>query len=256
MKTLFKLIIFICLFVGVTEASAQTYRKKYTVDIRFGLNFASMDIPKSGTEYNDAGRLISDYERVPKLGAIIGLYYNYKIISNFQLQTGFFITKKGLKTNDYLDQHNSVTCISEILKIQQNSSATYAQVPFCLGFESYLSKTFAINMHAGVYGAYGIKGSHYRKGTSSVYNFTPNPITGEEQVVVESTTQINESRDDMFAYDGWKRFDYGLLGSVGFVYDIYALTVSYEYGLAETLPASSARQMKNRTFTAALGFRF
>lgn len=234
MKTEFKILLLLSLIICfVSETNAQLTRKKFTSDIHVGINLSEMDVNGGN---NDANKL--------KPGAVIGVNFNYKIWHNIQVQTGFFVSKKGLKQESHnvvetglLDKH--------ILDTINVTVANYIQVPLCLGYEVYLTKNFAVNLNVGVYGAYGFKGNYENKYSKSVKDYDGN-ITIEPLVVEEGET---------FDINKYSRWDYGLIGSVGFIYDIFSLNLNYEHGL-NNVSAVDWINLKNRNISILLGIRF
>ena len=95
MKTILKIFLLISLFVcSIGTINAQYPKKRITSDIHVGLNLAGMDIKNENT-YKQA-----------KVGVHIGFNVNYKFWSNMQLQTGLFVTKKGLKRHIHTVEKN------------------------------------------------------------------------------------------------------------------------------------------------------
>ncbi len=225
MRTIINVLLLGCLFFfAVEEANGQTARKRFTSDFFVGLNFASVDI-KDG-----------NMDKVPKLGVLVGGNINYKIFHNIQIQTGFYITKKGLAQDVKRNETDQITNEPIITDLSRRTAASYFQVPLCLGLEVYLSKSFAFNINAGGYAAYGFKGRYYQEG------------------IVENVLVVKEERET-FGLEKWKRLDYGLTAKVGFIYDIYNVNLGYEYGL-NNISDNIASILKNRTISLSLGFRF
>jgi hypothetical protein len=203
-----------------------------TADIYAGLNLAEMDI-KDANMYKQA-----------KIGMHVGINVNYKIIGNLQIQTGFMISKKGLKQHIYtLDTDNAgtVTTYDE----RYDATGNYVQLPLNLGYEVYFSRSWAFNINVGAYAAYGYKGKTLRSSVTTV-----NDGYSEKPTV----TTVPESESDTFTPERWRRFDYGLNGNVGLIYDIYTLRAGYEYGLYNI--SYEDPELRNRNFYLSFGFRF
>lgn len=235
MKILYRIILTICFFIFMSSSlEAQTQRKRFTSDIHFGLNFAEMDIEGA------------NMYKQPKLGVSLGANFNYKILHNIQLQTGFYVTKKGLKQHietDNVDGSNDVG-IRYIGDTVKNIAASYIQVPLCIGYEVYLTKKFAFNINAGGYLAYGFKGHYKIEGYAK-------EMRGDE---VTASYPLYYVEGESFALQRFNRFDYGAIASVGFIYDIYTLNFNYEHGLHNV--TDDGRVLKNRNISILLGFRF
>ncbi|MBD8390206.1 porin family protein [Dysgonomonas sp. BGC7] len=232
MKTAFKIFLLTVLLLFVfTDSYAQRERRRFTSDIHLGLNLAEMDI-QGGNMYKE-----------PKVGLQFGANLNFKVIRNFQIQTGLFVTKRGLRQHiidKKVDQGANVMYVGDTLRVK---TANYIQVPLCIGYELYLTKTFAFNINVGVYGAYGFKGKSTEEGFLT---------THRDGAVITSTVTENET--ETFGLTRWRRFDYGGIAKVGFIYDIYTINFGYEYGMYNV--ADSGADMKNRNMTVSLGFRF
>ncbi|MDR0823947.1 MAG: PorT family protein [Prevotella sp.] len=231
MKTITKISLLICFLASGIVVNAQYIpKKRLTSDIRAGINLAEMDI-KGANMYKEV-----------KLGVNLGVNINYKFLGNMQFQTGFLITKKGLKKHiNTLDRQPVVTVEYDE---HNNTTGNYIQMPFNLGYELYTSRLFAFNINAGAYIAYGYKG----KGTYAIRRTTTN--TYEDEPLIERS----EGEYESFTPERWKRLDYGLNANIGFVYDIYSFCVSYEYGLYNI--SRTNPELRNRNMSAAIGFRF
>lgn len=234
MKTIYKIFLLCGLLICVSSVmNAQRIRKRFTSDIHFGLNLATMDI-ENGNMYKKL-----------KPGVHIGVNFNYKVLGNMQLQTGLYVTKKGLKQHVKDRQENwAGTILAE--DTIRNLTANYIQVPLAVGYEVYLSNNFAFNINVGMYAAYGFKGK-YREESSYWTKTENNPPT--------NTVYRPEIEKDTYRYDMLKRLDYGAIGSVGLIYDIYTLNFTYEYGLYD-VSNDVARNLKTRNMAVSLGFRF
>jgi len=233
MKTIIKISILFFLFACCIAANAQKPRKRLTADIYAGLNLAEMDI-KDANMYKQA-----------KIGMHIGINMNYKIVGNMQIQTGFMITKKGLKQHIYTKETDNVGTVTTYDE-RYNGTGNYVQVPLNLGYELYFNKLWAFNINAGAYLAYGYKGKSTKSSVTTVdYG------EGKGDPVI---TTVPENEYDTFVPDGWRRFDYGLNATAGLIYDIYTLKVGYEYGLKNI--SYNDPELRNRNFYLSLGFRF
>jgi len=186
----------------------------------------------------------------PKLGMLVGFNLNFKLKNNFQIQTGLYVSKKGLRQkvhNEKFDEAANLTTITDTLR---SWSGNYIQVPLCIGYEYYLTKRFAVNLNVGVYAAYGYKG-HYNQESSGAYIYNGIRENGAVTVAQER---------NMYLQNGWKRFDYGAIARVGLIYDIFTVNLSYEYGLYNVnnndVVLVNNPSLKNRNMALALGFRF
>ncbi|MDU1892191.1 MAG: porin family protein [Dysgonomonas sp.] len=214
---------------------AQTTKKRFSSDIHVGLNFATMDIENA------------NMFKTPKIGVNIGVNFNYKILGNIQLQSGLFVTKKGLKqhiksrTKD--ETTGTVVANDTITHIVPN----YIQVPLALGYEVYLSKNFAFNVNVGGYAAYGFKGYHTRETSSWTVEAGRPPSDVSYGPGID--TDVFDDNNVL------RRFDYGVIASVGFIYDIYMINFNYEHGLYN-ISNDASRVLKTRNKWFSIGFRF
>lgn len=232
------LIIFLIITLGI-----YAQRRNILGDFKVGANFSEMDIEGA------------NMYKQPRFGFSLGGNVSFRLFSNMYFQTGFSLTKKGLR------QHNtSVDVKDESLNeyiendLKQTIDINYMQVPLSLGFEIPLSKSFFINMYGGVYGGYAFRGYVIPyTGTSTYW------IAGNKTV-----EWINNEEEDIFDTRRIKRFDYGAIGSVGLVWNIYTLTFAYEHGLYDVADintladdnSGTKKILKNRNVSVALGFRF
>ncbi|MBK5721190.1 outer membrane beta-barrel protein [Dysgonomonas sp. Marseille-P4677] len=235
MRTILKIFLLAFLLIYVSfEAAGQTQKKRFTSDVHLGLNFAQMDI-EGANMYKEL-----------KLGMQVGANFNYKIFSNIQVQTGIFVTKRGLKQHiDRLDTSNTAAEVVVRGDSVFNTAADYIQVPLCIGYEVYLNSHLAVNINAGLYVAYGFKGKHRQQGYAETI------INGK---VDGTAITLPYSETNTFDFKRWNRFDYGGIAKVGLIYDIYTINCGYEYGLHNV--SDEGRNLKNRNVFVSLGFRF
>lgn len=224
---------FSLLLINCLPLNAQHPKKRMTADFRMGMNYPQM----SGTQGS---------ERF-KMGLHIGGNVNYKIIGNFQIQTGFYVTKKGYKTYQK-EIHESEDNVVRVDESWHEATGNYIQMPFNIGYELYVSKRVAFNINGGVYAAYGYgnKGRIKYNGLITTYKPNEDPTYKHPE---------NEYEEFTFSDTRWKRFDYGLNGSIGFIYDIYTINFNYEHGLYN-VTQERLLELKHRVYSVSLGFRF
>lgn len=235
MKTTYKLLFLFSILVSfISGIQAQSLKKRFTSDFHLGFNFAEMDISKGGN---------NDFNK-PKIGMHIGMNFNYKILDNIQIQSGFFVSKKGLKQkihNEVVSAVNDITINDTV----NHTVANYMQVPLCLGYEVYFTDKFGINLNVGGYAAFGYKGTYENKYYTE-YIYADNTII---------RNPLEKETGETFDLNKWQRWDYGLIGSVGVIYDIFMLNFNYEHGLND-LSSINTISLKNRMMSVSLGFRF
>ena len=222
------------LLSGNSALNAQKRpQKRLTSDIKAGINLTEM-------------RGIPSYSVDNKIGLHLGINVNYKIIGNFQIQSGFIISKKGLKQHLVEITGNEVTNIYDVVDRWYNYTGNYIQVPLNLGYELYFTKNMAFNINGGMYFGYGYKGKTKFHSFATTYEKGEVTMTG----VPEPEYEV-----DTFDPTRWKRFDYGLNGNVGFIYDIYTISFSSEYGLNNVTNVPGL-DLKNKLYSLSFGFRF
>ncbi|MBB4035723.1 hypothetical protein GGR21_001618 [Dysgonomonas hofstadii] len=239
MSTFLKIFLTSCILIILSSGiEVKAQRKFITSDFFVGMNFAEMDIQNANRN------------KEPKLGMLIGFNLNFKLKNNFQIQTGLYVTKKGLRQkvhDETTDEAASLITISDTLR---NWVGNYIQVPLCIGYEYYITKSLAVNLNIGVYAAYGYKGDFNQEYSSS---YIYNGIRQNGAVTVDGERNL-------YMQNGWKRFDYGTIARVGLIYDIFTINLSYEYGLYNVnnndVIFKNNPSMKNRNMALALGFRF
>lgn len=245
MKVIIKtLIILGCLLFTTTAVSQIGLKRRFFTDFRIGVNSSEMDI-KDG-----------NWGKKPKIGFHVGLLVSYNFYDNFRIQSGAFLTKKGMKQK-YRDTVEDAPPSLTIRNydILYTYDANYVQIPLMLGWESEEFKSWQFNISGGIYGAWGFRGE--TKGRGSIIT-TTGSYTGTDNVSVKY---------DTFSGSVLKKFDYGMIGSIGVLYEIYTINLTYEYGLynisngfqlydTSSNQTKSLKDLKNRNLTLSVGFRF
>lgn len=233
MKVLLKTLLIILGFVCVSDIDAQIgLRRKLFHEFRMGLNSSEMDI-------KDANR-----DKKVKPGFHFSYVAIYKFAEPIQFQTGISLTKKGMKQQISKREESVIGTDITITNTRYELDANYVQVPLLIGWESDYNKQWIFNISAGGYGAWGFKGETKRYGTK-----TEIIAEGHDPIV----TNINDKRKT-FSRTVLKEFDYGLMGSIGIIYDVYLLNLSYEYGLFNV--SKTSQELRNRNLTLSIGLRF
>lgn len=242
MKTILRLFLVLSLFsIAVSSVKAQAhYRRNIYGDFFAGMTLASMEMDGQ-----------NEFKK-HRVGFMVGGNANFRFLNFMEFQTGFHLLKKGsLKHKKGTFPRESLP--DEIVDIKTTIDANYIQVPLNIGFEVPLAKELFFNMHAGVFVAYGFKGTKKQRGFTSE----------------KGGSMLNQDQPttDTFSGTSLKKWDYGIGANIGFVYDIYVLRVQYDHGLADvatdvmsTLPNDVAdhpkRKWSTRNYSICLGFRF
>lgn len=233
MKVIIKVLLVIVCVLSFVEVSAQVgVRRKSFHEFRMGGNSSEMDMGSK------------NYDKKAKIGFHFAYMFSYKFLDPIDVQTGIMLTKKGVKQRINSRTEAEIGTEVKVTNTRFELDANYVQIPLMIGWESPYDRLWKFNVHVGGYGAWGFKGKTKRKGS-----IEESIGTNNEPVV----TNVNEEWDT-FSNSVLKKLDYGLVGSVGFAYDIYLFNVSYEYGLANVSKAGD--DFKNRNLTVAVGLRF
>lgn len=242
MKTQNRILPLLTIFL-ILALSMNAQKRNILGDFRLGANFSEMDIAGANKNKNI------------RLGFSMGGNVSVRLVQNLYIQSGFFLTKKGLQQHD-----TSIDVQDESLgryvekDLKQTIDVNYMQVPISLGFEIPLGKLFSINMYGGVYGGYAFRGY-----VIPFHGSETHWLAGSKNVIWS-----NASEEDIFDTRRIKRFDYGAIGSVGLVWSIYSLSVAYEHGLYDIADVNALADdhsgvkkiLKNRNISVGLGFRF
>lgn len=220
-------ILFITFLVSSISISAQT--RKLNGEFFAGGTYSTMDL----------GAGMNNFKK-GKIGFQLGLNVNYKVTSMIQVQSGFYLIKKGSIRHVKINEQHEAGYI-QYEDTKTTIDANYIQVPLNVGVEIPLKRYISLTMHGGFYGAYGFKGK------TKYESILSNPAG-------DLVTQ-NIPEHDTFSNEGLKRFDYGLNANIGLVLDIYYIQLQYDLGLAN-VSAVAGKTMNPRNIALSLGFRF
>lgn len=233
MKVVIKILLIICCLLVTIAVDAQIgVKRKVFSEFRVGANSSEMDIENG------------NWGKRAKIGFHFGLSTSYKFYDSFYVQSGAYLTKKGLKQKEKKTEVDYPTALTTETNIMHTIDANYVQIPLMLGWESQELKSWSFNVNAGIYGAWGFEGETKERGT----------ITRTVGSALPDVENVSE-KYDTFSSSGLKKFDYGMIGSIGVVYEIFSLNLGYEYGLYNVSNTGN-RDLKNRNLTLSLGFRF
>ena len=233
MKVILKTLLIILCFVCVSDIDAQIgLRRKLFHEFRMGLNSSEMDIKGANRD------------KKVKKGFHFGYVGTYKFMEPFQVQTGIFLTKKGMKQS--IDRRTESAIGTDITheRTRYEIDDNYVQIPLMIGWETDYDKEWVFNINTGVYGAWGFKGRTKK-------NMRIEEIIGEGY---EPAITYENSNIRTFTKSVLKKFDYGVLINAGVIYDVYLLNVSYEYGLYNVSQVDP--ELRNRNLTLSIGLRF
>ncbi len=146
----------------------------------------------------------------------VGLTSDIALTENLFIFTGLDFQTKGVK---YASKAGTDTKFNPI----------YVQIPLSIGYKFHMTSQTKLLVNAGAYAAYGIGG--------------------------KIKNDPDKEKEPIFGTNGFKRFDYGLLGAVGVEIGKIAISAGYEYGLPN-INHSSGPKITNRNPYLTVGFKF
>jgi hypothetical protein len=221
------------LFFSSSFLSLRAQEKPFAMEVRGGVNFTKMhhSLFEVNGQYGYRFDAIADY-RLPK---------------TFFLRSGLTFSSKNTEKKlspsplMYYPESNGYYFI--LIK----STAYYIQIPLMIGYRKKFGKIEA-NFAGGSYLAcglggknndYGYSGSVVYDGVGDIHDFTPK-------------VNVTHIEEPSFT-DVYKRFDNGLIVSLGVRNKVFSLNAGYEFGL-QNIRQSGAVIQKNRTAFLSLGF--
>jgi hypothetical protein len=155
---------------------------------------------------------------------------------------------KGARLDVYWEDLNSSVPVT--YNYMEKVKTNYLQIPLMIGYKYRVSDGTNIYVAAGTYFAYAI----YGKGKYSISS------VNNSGTAVTHAESNHDSFDDMEL----KKFDFGLSGNIGVVYDRYSINVGYEHGLLNLQKDISNRDLmafrqdtwRNLAAICTLGYRF
>ena len=158
-----------------------------------------------------------------KVGVNVGLFAKFPVTKGFSIQPEVLYSSKGAKlTYDNLFGTG-----------EYRFNLNYVEVPVL----AVINLTPNLNIHAGPYAAY-------------LTNANIKRLNDEGE-----TSDIADLKTDNF-----KRFDYGLVGGVGFDIQNFTIGARYNYGLNEIgdggIAGEATKNSKNSAFTFYIGIGF
>jgi Outer membrane protein beta-barrel domain len=182
-----------------------------------------------------------------------------------------FGIKGGLNlSNFYVDDVKDKNIKSDI------HAGLFLKLPVAKGFSIqpellYSAKGAQISYDAGVFGSgkYNFNLNYVELPVLAVFNLTKNfnIHAGAYAAYLASANikQVKDNADDntiaSFNEDDFNRFDYGLVGGIGFDINKFLIGARYNYGLGEVgksdeLISTGFRNSKNSVISAYIGFAF
>lgn len=215
--TIMKTIIILCLIysASIFNLSAQNI-EIWTFGVEAGINYS-----------NSSENTYPLKKKCPILPRI-GITVDYKLSTNFGMQSGIFYAQKGLKSKGDTEQ------IKASVELNQH----VIQVPILVTYLNNFSDKFLAGMGAGVYWAHGVGGKTKAYGT----------VGGQ---LVDKNLRTFDSI--------LKKNDIGLNFKVFTEYNHYMLNLAYEYGLiniGKSNVMGNNLDYENRVLSVTLSYRF
>jgi hypothetical protein len=227
MRRFFSVSIAVLLFVFTGHAqSAQ---------IKAGVNLANVSVTDDGN-VDDANMLTSFH---------VGILGDVHLASVLHLQSGIFFTGKGSKIE--------IGRPTENFYAKQTSNPFYIEVPVNLVLKFPFNDESHFFFGAGPYGAIGIAGK--AKTDKKVLGFSSHTENNIEFSNDDPTTFGEEEGTGLGVY---KRFDYGLNGTIGVEGKKAVLSAGYGLGLAKLQSGSdngADNNNKHRVLSFSLGIK-
>lgn len=224
MKRIFTSLLVGCILLTSTIAHAQGYSP-----LSFGVK-AGLSLPTTNQD---------GYEM--KTGFSGGVVVDYELSKNFFLRSGIDFVMKGAKLDKDIYMMNWVSATQPLYQKKDDIRLNYLQIPIAFGYKNEIGNGFTAYINAGSYFGFGV----YGKGKTS-YKY----IAGDK--TIDDTSLKHDSFDDL----NLKKFDFGVMGSIGVEYRKYFINVGYEYGLTNLAKQNRGESWHNMVGTCTLGYKF
>ncbi len=226
------------LFLSSSFLRLQAQDRPFSVEIRGGANFTKM--------YS------SDYGVDGKAGYRVDLVVDRSLSSYIFLRSGLTFSAKNsdLAASAFGDFDGDG--LYDYVAFESKVRARYLQLPLMIG-SKYKFKNVQLNGALGGYLAYGIAGNSH-----TLFILASSSIPVDEQyfnyLTEGQTATMDVSEYDLKVFkDVYKRFDSGLVISIGAELKRVTLSASYEFGLINV--GRDGDNIKNRTISVSLGYR-
>lgn len=218
----------IALIIGSTVKAQMP--KPITLGVKAGVALSTTSVD----EYDITG------------GLATGVVVDFNFSRNLFIRSGLDFMMKGGKLE--LETAREVGTVIETTSKYSRVHLNYLQLPVMIGYRTPVSPGVNLYAAGGLYAAYGIYASGKYQYTSNILN----------------QTEVNDKYDN-FKDLKLKKFDFGVVGSIGVEYGPYSVNVGYEYGFINanktdylTQPANftNGDSWHNMNATCTLGYRF
>lgn len=227
MNILKKTILVVIILFSVANAHSQ--ESKFSIGAKAGINLSNVDMDHVDTD--------------SKIGYQFGIVAEYDLQKNFFLRSGLDVTSKGLKLDIEGAEDFNGDGLMDYIKVKSTWNAVYLQLPLMLGYNVDITNNFKINFAVGAYLGYGIGGK-----VSSKISGSLGAPSGP------GVPFATKSKENTFSDDFLKRFDTGLLGSIGAECKSFTLSLGYEYGLSN-ITTTGGPSIYNRNAFVTVGYK-
>lgn len=200
----FYFVIIFCLFASLCKAQEN----RWSVNLTAGMGFSNVYVDTDNQTNSDV-----------KPGYQFGGSVRYTFPYRMFLQSGLILQSKGAKyqeQNTYWsggglileNEHNGL----HLTKQKTSVNSIYLQLPLIIGYKFMLKDDVSINISGGPYLAYGIGG----------------------RATIDSQSETGEMVTDhknIFGNDAWKRFDSGVIATLGVEFRKISLNMGYDFGM-------------------------
>jgi len=239
-----------CLCVAAPVLKAQEKKSPLTFGVKAGVNAATNN---DGYSSNGNGN-----------GFTGGVTVEYDLGNRFYLSSGLEYANKSMEYDSYSYAYSNLDNCTGTYDMYSLSS-TYTsvrlhtlQVPLTVGYRLPVSRNANLTFRAGAYISYGIAAS------SQIGSRHSQEINGKY------TSSYSQSHSNDYDASGLQRFDYGLLGGIGFEYKRFSINVDYQLGLKNLSThkgyhyysngndriGGAVSGLKNRNLSLSVGYRF
>ena len=216
-------------------------------------------------------------EPISNVGYKLGISVNYLFTPSWGIQTGFFVTEKGVKNSKGFVDLSIKNEDNNLLSTRNWSTSlelrtNYFEIPLGVIYKYSVDSNVSFGLNFGGYVAYGYGGKGIWRFDGLNYSSRIAIFDKEKEIHLNSTyistISINDTNNHIllenYSYKTANKIDCGLNGGV-FV-DVYNFSISanYDYGLTnvyKTYPipsfnSSNNKNIKNKAFWISLGYKF
>ncbi len=202
-----------CLCVAASVLKAQEKKSPWSFGVKAGVN-----TPTNNDGYSSNGNGNA-------FGFTGGFTVEYDLGNRFYLSSRLEYANKGFEYDSYSYAYSNLDN-STGTSDQYSYSSAYTsvrqhtlQIPLTVGYRLPVSRNANLTFRAGAYVSYGIAASsqiesHHFQESNGKY-----------------TSSYSQSHSNDYDDSGLQRFDYGLLGGIGFEYKRFSINADYQSGL-------------------------